>query len=898
MSTLKPELEVFLGHLEAAEILSSDDWETAQRLAQDAADLKTLVKRLHDQQLLTAWQIKQIAAGQQRLSMSRYLLLDKIGQGGMGTVYKAIERSGMRRLVALKVVNENALRKDSTRERFLREIQAISALNHPQIVTAYDAELIEEGFLLAMEYVPALNLSQWLKRHGPLPIAWTCEAIRQASLGLEHAHRHGIVHRDIKPGNLLAAAPDLETLPQVKLLDLGLARLTNPKLNAEEVTNSGVILGTIDYLSPEQARSTKHADARSDIFSLGATLFRLLTDEVPFPGETLAEKLIARASEHPVRINSIRPEVPEALDALVTSMLQPRPEDRPQSAEEVAKQLTAILHPAPKQTTKSEEFFDFSHRTASQPASDVRRKPPAGKLAAGAVFGVLCLVLALFWSFRGENPPIGQLQLKVDQPAAEIWVDGKRYAQSPTVREPFLLELPAGERVILVRKPGFGDQLRRVTIQPGELEELSIHLSEKDPLPEFVPAHLVPEGFSDRAVAKWALVRGGRIIVQFANGDRQYLRGVARALPEEEFAVIEIRLGGCGITDEAVPYLAGLSKLRVLELESNPISDEGVAELANHSALRELVLGRTSISGSAAETLRTLKQLERLELGNNEDITDETISQLRSLKQLEAFDVSDTRISEASIPIFAGWKNLRRLEVRSTRISRQEAQRLRVALPECRIDLFEARFSGDLLSENWDSVAGSIRAIDYQWATWQNYRARANRALRAESDGLNRALQPVPAFVDAEVAQTIYLSFTLRADPQKAGWFSFLLLNENEKDLGVGSEVNNFFFQYHGSRFCLLGDLGPTKPLERGKDYLVIVRLRFQPGEDTASVSLFPAGADASVVYDGFQVTSTPRISGQLHRVLVRLRDDTRVGNICFGDSLSEVGITRPSDSD
>jgi serine/threonine protein kinase len=249
-------------------------------------DSKQILAELRARGTLTSFQAEEITAGRGRnLRLGNYLLLDRIGQGGMGTVYKAWHVR-MCRVVAIKVLGTERSHTADFASRFQREVQAISRLNHPNIVSAYDADDSPIGSYLVMEYVRGADLGQVVERSGPLGLEETMAAVRQVVEALEFAHAHGVVHRDIKPGNLLR-----DTSGVVKVADLGLARLEADDLGAEggaAYTRSSAIAGTIDYMAPEQAVNARDVDHRADIYSLGCTLFYLLTGRPVFVGRTIA----------------------------------------------------------------------------------------------------------------------------------------------------------------------------------------------------------------------------------------------------------------------------------------------------------------------------------------------------------------------------------------------------------------------------------------------------------------------------------------------------------------------------------------------------------------------------------------------------------------------------------
>ncbi|MCA9175104.1 MAG: protein kinase [Planctomycetales bacterium] len=268
--------------------------------------------------------------------LGQYRLLEKLAEGGMGAVYKA-KHTRLEKLVALKVVPQWRIREPQALARFQAEMRAVGRLEHPNIVRAMDAGEIDGTHFLVMEYVRGADLSKLITLHGPLPIPDACELIRQAAVGLADAHSHGIVHRDIKPSNLmLAVQPNGD--PIVKVLDLGLAMLPNDT----GITSTGQVMGTIDFMAPEQGGDSKGVDIRADIYSLGATLYWLLTGNVVYCGEQHSspmQKMVALATQPAPSVQSRRAGVPEALAEIIHRMLQKKPECRFQTPQDVADAL-------------------------------------------------------------------------------------------------------------------------------------------------------------------------------------------------------------------------------------------------------------------------------------------------------------------------------------------------------------------------------------------------------------------------------------------------------------------------------------------------------------------------------------------------------------------------------
>jgi serine/threonine protein kinase len=285
--------------------------------------------------LLTFFQSKQLKLGRyKRFTIgSKYRLLELIGAGGMGAVYLC-EHTLMRRLVALKVLPFEKLEDPSNLERFHREARAVAALDHPNIVRAYDIDQFEKLHFLVMEYVDGTSLQEIVARHGPMDPLRAVHYVAQAAVGLQHAHELGMVHRDVKPGNLL-----LERTGVIKILDMGLARFFNKQQDSvTEKYDEKCVLGTADYLAPEQAVSS-HVDIRADIYSLGGTLYFLLTGQTPFPDGTIAAKLVAHQTKHPRPVEAFRPDVPPGVLEVVRKMMAKQPEDRYQEPIEVAEAL-------------------------------------------------------------------------------------------------------------------------------------------------------------------------------------------------------------------------------------------------------------------------------------------------------------------------------------------------------------------------------------------------------------------------------------------------------------------------------------------------------------------------------------------------------------------------------
>lgn len=256
----------------------------------------------------------------------------------MGQVLKARHRT-MDRIVALKVLPRKAMKSPDSVKRFYREVKAAARLMHPNIVTAFDASQWADTHYLVMEYVEGQDLARFVKQHGPMAVEQAIDCIIQAARGLEYAHGEGVIHRDIKPGNLL-----LDRKGRVKAIGLGLARVDLEGTGeegdfGEALTAPGKIMGTFDYIAPEQTLDSHHVDHRADIYALGCTLHAMLTARPPYRMKSPIRKVMAHREAPIPSLLDHRPDLPTALDTLFRRMLAKRPEDRPQSMDEVIASL-------------------------------------------------------------------------------------------------------------------------------------------------------------------------------------------------------------------------------------------------------------------------------------------------------------------------------------------------------------------------------------------------------------------------------------------------------------------------------------------------------------------------------------------------------------------------------
>jgi len=342
-----PTAEQFLDYLVTSRLMSAA--EARQVVANISADRrrdsKTMAQELVKQQRVTPYQARRLLLGQLKgLVLGSCVVQEELGAGGMGVVFKALHR-GLNKSVAVKVLPPEVTANPAAIKRFRREALACARLSHPNLVAAFDTGEEQGVHFLVLEYVAGCDLAQWVKKHGPMPLLQSLDCILQAAAGLGCAHAAGVVHRDVKPHNLI-----LDDRGTVKVLDLGLARLDSAdgergnETSTDALTKTGSFMGSCDYIAPEQAMNIKAADHRADIYSLGGTLHFLLTGKPMYSGETGMEKIFAHR-ENPI---PTLPGVPRSVQAVFRRMVAKRPEDRYPSMVDAMAALQACSGSSPR----------------------------------------------------------------------------------------------------------------------------------------------------------------------------------------------------------------------------------------------------------------------------------------------------------------------------------------------------------------------------------------------------------------------------------------------------------------------------------------------------------------------------------------------------------------------
>ena len=577
----------------------------------------------------------------------RYILLGPCGTGGMGVVYRAEHRL-MGREVAIKIIRPDLLQRPCAVERFRREVRAAASLAHPNVVPAYDAEEAEGVHFLAMEFVTGFNLAEFVARNGPLPVSDACDYVRQAALGLAHAHARGMVHRDIKPQNLM-----LTPEGQVKILDFGLSKFASeaaadhssavPTLLAvSDLTRASTTLGTPDYVAPEQAMNPGAADIRADIYAIGATLYFLLAGRPPFVGRGMIERLQGSGPLEPQPLAELRQDVPPELIAVLRRMLAQDPIERFQTPTEVVEALDSL-------------------RATGEEADDerVRRIWRSKTFVVAGVLGLLLIALAAV--VRYATPAEGTITIDTDSVDVRVIVEGQN-------RPPVMLDSISRREMVFAA----GEYTVRLA---GNANGLAI---------------VKPAG------GNFSLRRGETevIRVQRIGPDRRVdplveLRSLGARISRTPSGAIVVDIRSTPVfTDEKVRLIAELPNVADVTLESVPVTDAGLEGLRPLTNLQRLILNDSDVGGRVLERLTELPLRRTVtSLGlRGLPIDDSDLAFLYRFSQLYKIDLSGTKVTDEGLKHFVGTR-VRMIDAEKTRVSPEGAARLREAMPEVEIAL-------------------------------------------------------------------------------------------------------------------------------------------------------------------------------------------------------------------
>jgi len=583
----------------------------------------------------------------------RYRILGLAGHGGMGAVYKA-EHVVMQRLVALKTVRAELVANRAMLDRFQREVAAAARLSHPNVVTAYDAEHVADMHFLVMEFVDGHTLAELVSASGALSVAVACDYVQQAALGLQHAFERGMVHRDIKPHNLMVTPGQV-----IKVLDFGLARFEQEAAlevhDAEaagvddgpsDLTATGTVMGTPDFMAPEQASDAHRADIRADIFSLGCTLYFLLTGTRPFAGMRATSGSFTTRRMRPLA--EVLPAVPRRLAAVVEKMMAPLPANRYQTPADVVSAL---------------EPFTAGY------AERARKR----RRATWSVAGVLLIAVAC-WGIVFGPRALSPFPLPTADRQVAKWVLGLGGEVTVAERDAELPVVSDQEGL-----PSSDFQLRRISLF-GHREPFGEGLAATRDLESLVEFDARESSFSDEDAASLK----GTETLQTLRVYKTRLTDIGLRTIATLPALERLDVGGNPITNTGLGALIANRKLRDLQISYTAIDDGGLDYLAAFPELEALYLSGTKVTDAGLSKLVPLRKLSRLHLANCK-VTDAGLSHLEKLPRLSILYLSNTSITDVGLQHLENMPQLRFLDLQRSRVSSSGFLALRSALPRCNI---------------------------------------------------------------------------------------------------------------------------------------------------------------------------------------------------------------------
>jgi serine/threonine protein kinase len=563
--------------------------------------------------------------------LGAYRIVRKLGQGGMGFVFLA-EHRRMERLVALKVLPPSATGGPGEVERFHREVKSLAKLAHPNIVAAHDADETRGLHFLVMEYVDGPDLAALVRTQGPLPVAQAVDFIQQAARGLEYAHAQGVIHRDVKPSNLLVDAAG-----RVKVLDLGLARWTDTAdATGRELTALGSVLGTIDYMAPEQASDTRAADARADVYSLGCTLFYLLTGRSPYRGDTALGRILAHEKQPIPSLRAVRADVPVELDGVLRRMLGKTPGERYASMTELLAHLERV------------------GASPAKPGATVRVLPYA---AAGML--LLAGTLVVLWP-KGTG------------------LNGNGMQNSGTLTVP--TAAASTEPVATTNGATEPPPKSVASVTPTTAPPASSANPSTDPQ---VRAYL--RDLIDRGCKVDVETPGSRLVQIFAG----------QPFPETPFQFIAVDVHSNGeVSDDDLKRLATIPTIRRLHIHfQRQLTDAGFAALTGLPDLQELNLHGNRVGRGTVEILARMPRLERLILFDT-PIGDAEIEPLGTAPRLRSVHLRNSTVSIAGLRKIAS-SRIDELTLDNTALRYEELEQLAELFPNLAILLLRSPLKGN-----------------------------------------------------------------------------------------------------------------------------------------------------------------------------------------------------------
>jgi eukaryotic-like serine/threonine-protein kinase len=582
--------------------------------------------------------------------LDHYEVLAIVGSGGMGVVLKARDTS-LQRVVAIKMLAPQMAASGTARKRFVREAQAAAAVRDEHVVSIHAVQGTGPIPYLVMEYIEGITLEERIKQRGPVELKEILRIGLQIAAGLAAAHKHGLVHRDVKPANIL-----LENgVERVKITDFGLARAVDDA----SLSQSGVIAGTPMYMSPEQAEG-QYIDQRSDLFSLGSVLYAMCAGHAPFRAPTTIAVLKRVCEDSPRTIRDSNADIPEWLEAVVARLHAKRPEDRFQSAKEAGELLG--VHLAQLQNPSAGPREAVRKRSRNKGLNKGRRRVLAVAAALlVCLFGGLGLTEATGVTKVAATvirilAPDGTLVVEVDDPRVSVSIDGEDMVITGAGAKE--IRLKPGQYKVLARKDGQVVSQELVTVERNGRKVVRVS-KESDA----APSEVKDKGAADRRAAEYVLSIGGKVGIDDQDGEID----AAADLPDESFRFTNLDLdGNSKVSDVGLAHCKVCKNLTVLNLPNTQVSDAGLANFKDCKNLTKLCLARTQVSDAGLVYFKDCKNLEDLGLGFTQ-VDDAGLAPFKDCEKLTDLNLGCTQVSGAGLSFFKD-KNLTYLNLFKTQV--------------------------------------------------------------------------------------------------------------------------------------------------------------------------------------------------------------------------------------
>ncbi len=605
--------------------------------------------------------------------LGKYRILKELGRGGMGAVYLAFDER-LERNVALKLMLPNAAANSTAKDRFLREARAAARVSSDHVVAIHEADEIDGTPYIALQFLQGSPLDEYLQKKGLPSLPQVTRIARETALGLAAAHNLGLVHRDIKPGNIWLEAPG----GRVKILDFGLAKPVQGNAAAEH-TASGDILGTPAYMAPEQGLG-RPLDGRADLFSLGCMMYRLVTGKLPFDRPTLMAILTAIATEEPPPVRELNPAVPTALAELIHQLLAKTPDARPPSADVVAARLRAMSEgfQGSAATPRPSETAPLPLPAADPPVEPPRRRPvtkrkPAGRpwpwVAVGGAAAVAMVVVGwgVFLLTQNRDGTRATGSGGVTAPGKDA-PPTTRIAESPTGdpdRTTAVWVLSLGG---VVKVNGADDHIRDAADLPTD--RFTLHA-----------VSVAKTAVTDADMARFKVCRGLTYLLMEDTTLSDDAMPAVAALP----ALQELHMARSGVTDTGLAHFAGNKRLTALDLSGTKVTNAGLAHFADCRPLAYLYLRGTVVSDAGLKHLGGCLGLVHLDLSET-GVTDDGLAHLAGCDRVRYANLSGTGVTDAALDQLQQYRDLTGLSVPRTKVTPQGVAKFHAAVPGCEIE--------------------------------------------------------------------------------------------------------------------------------------------------------------------------------------------------------------------